>query len=353
MNASLFDQLDAWQTGTVLVVGEAMLDCYLQGSAERLCQEAPVPVVAVSQRQDYPGGAANTAANIASLGAKAAFLSIVGMDAEGDRLRQALHQRNITTDDILLSPEWCTIAKQRVLADAHLLVRFDQGSRGINSALEQQLIQKLTARFHQVDAVLVSDYGYGLLTPKVIQTLAELQHQSPQILVIDSKQLAAYRNVKATVVKPNYSEVIQLLELPKLHHQRMEQIIPYGDRLLQLTGASIVAVTLDAEGAVVFEQGQLPLLFSTQPVPACQTAGAGDTFVSAFSLALITGASTRKAASIAMAAASLVVQEMGTTTCTLETLRQHLLSNSEHRMRLINHQSLQQKQLLTLDSLYS
>lgn len=324
MNFS-FDAIEAWQTRKVLVLGEAMLDCYLQGTATRLCQEAPVPVVTVTQQQDYPGGAANTAANLVSLGGQAWLFSVVGRDPEAARLIKALEQRQIAPDHLLQSAEWNTIAKQRVLADAQLLVRFDQGSHtAISPALEKQLIQGLIERFHQADAVIVSDYGYGLLTTKVLQTLAVLQSQSPRTVVVDAKQLAAYRSIHATVVKPNYAEAIQLLGLPRLSQQRLEQIMPHGDRLLDLTGAAIVAVTLDTEGAILFEQGQPPLTLPTQPVPACQTSGAGDTFVSAFTLALVAGAATSEAAHLAMSAAALVVQQMGTSICTAADLQQYL-----------------------------
>jgi D-beta-D-heptose 7-phosphate kinase/D-beta-D-heptose 1-phosphate adenosyltransferase len=325
MHPDLIDQVENWKSLTVLVIGDVMLDCYLRGEADRLCQEAPVPVVAVTQRQDFPGGAANVAGNVVSLGGKVVLLSVVGADSEGDRLQHSLNQRGISTNALLACPQRATLAKQRVLAGSHLLVRFDQGStEAIAPDLEQQLIARLIEQFPHCDAVIVSDYGYGILTPRVIETLAKLQTQQPRALIVDSKHLTAYQRVNPTAVKPNYSETIQLLSLSKQSDQRAEQITPYGDRLLNLTGARVVAVTLDTEGAIVFESGQTPYRTYTQSAPPHQTSGAGDTFISAFALALATGASATTAASLAAAATTIVVRQIGTASCTAQELCQLL-----------------------------
>ena len=128
MTTNLPDLIDRFGGLRVLVVGEAMLDRYLEGSATRLCREAPVPVVELDHYTDAPGGAANTAANVAALGARTAFLSVTGEDAEGSALRAELAARGVETENVVATPGRRTIAKQRVVADGHLLVRFDQGS---------------------------------------------------------------------------------------------------------------------------------------------------------------------------------------------------------------------------------
>lgn len=322
MNPYLSHLIDYWRSLKVLVVGEAMLDCYLNGQADRLCQEAPVPVVAVTQRQDFPGGAANVAANITSLGATAWLLSVIGQDAEGDRLKMALQERHTATQHLLVTRERSTLTKQRVMADNHLLVRFDLGSTEPLAAWpEDQLIDKLQHLFPQSDAVIISDYHYGILTPRIIEALVTLQRQFSRIVIVDSKQLQVYRMLVATAVKPNYREVIQLLGLPKQTHQRVQQLIPYGPQLLDVTGATIVIVTIDAEGALIFQHEQPPLHIPTQPAPAHHTSGAGDTFVSTLALALATHVPIDQAASLAATATAIVVTEIGTSTCQVEELR--------------------------------
>jgi D-beta-D-heptose 7-phosphate kinase / D-beta-D-heptose 1-phosphate adenosyltransferase len=171
---------------------------------------------------------------------------------------------------------------------------------------------------------LLSDYGYGIFTPGVIDAIAKLQAQSPRPLTIDSKQLRAYRSIAPTAVKPNYQEAIQLLGLPRQTADRVDQLCPYGDRLLTLTGAAIVAVTLDVEGVLLFESGHSPYHVPTQPAPDQQASGAGDTFISTLTLALMAGATARTAAEIAVAATALVVTQPGTTCCDLNQLRSNL-----------------------------
>lgn len=304
-----------------------MLDCYLQGQSNRLCQEAPVPVVAVEQRQDFPGGAANTAANVAGLGAKVRLLSVIGQDGEGDRLQQVLQQRNVDAE-LIKTPHRTTLSKQRVVAQNHLLLRFDQGTtEPIDLALENQFIDRLAQHFSVCDAVIVSDYGYGILTPRIIQAIVDLQNQYSRVVMVDSKQLSAYQAVKPTIVKPNYPETIRLLELTAQKERRAEQIMPYGDRLLELSGAAMVAATLDREGVILFQPNQPPLHQKATPVPANQTSGAGDTFISALTLSLTAQIPTAEALSLASAATAIVVQQPGTSVCTVEQLRQSILQS--------------------------
>ena len=120
--------LDAVAGLKVLVIGEAMLDCYLEGFSDRLCQEAPVPVVTVTDRKQVPGGAANTAVNVHTLGGIVTFLSVIGDDWEGAMLRRSLEEQGVSTKYILAQSGRSTLAKQRVMAASQLLVRFDQGN---------------------------------------------------------------------------------------------------------------------------------------------------------------------------------------------------------------------------------
>ena len=338
--------LDTWSKLTVLVVGEAMLDCYLQGTSDRLCQEAPVPVVDIAQRQLVPGGAANTAANVCSLGGKAILLSAVGSDRQGSELRQMLQQRGVTTEHLLSDPSRTTLVKQRIFSASQLIARLDWGStEAISEDTEQEICDRLVQIFPECDAVIVSDYGYGMITPRVRQTLAKLQANQPRVLVVDSKNLEAYRDVEMTAVKPNYEQAIQLLKLPKLKGtERIEQIVAHREQLLALTGASLVAVTLDADGAVVFERHSHPYHTPAIPVSNVQATGAGDTYVSAFTLALTAGASSETAASLAAAATRVVVSQSGTTTCDRAQLCQRLLGKA---IDLANLETLMQQHRCT------
>ncbi len=183
MSHALSRIVDGFRGLDVLVIGEAMLDSYLEGTTDRLCREAPVPIVALSGARHAPGGAANAAVNAAALGARVRFLSVVGDDAEARTLRQALARHKVKTDDdLLIDPARRTLSKTRVVASGQLLLRFDAGSTGpVTGEVERELIGRLRALFRASDVVIVSDYGYGILTPAVIQSLAGLQGRTPRV----------------------------------------------------------------------------------------------------------------------------------------------------------------------------
>ncbi|KAB8315971.1 D-glycero-beta-D-manno-heptose 1-phosphate adenylyltransferase [Tolypothrix campylonemoides VB511288] len=335
MKPELTKLLDAIARLHVIVIGEAMLDGYLEGFSNRLCPEATVPVVTLTNRLYVPGGAANTAVNVRSLKANVTFLSVIGDDWEGSQLQQALSERGVSTKHILKASNRQTLSKQRVITASQMVVRFDSGTTdAIDADSEQALIDKLELLFPQCDAVIVSDYGYGILTQRVIDAIAQLQRIFPRVLVVDSKNLTAYRHLNVTAVKPNYKQAVQLLAIASLKSNggisRAEQIKPYGEKLLNLTGAKIAAVTLDTEGAMIFERDSQPYRTYAQPTAESRTSGAGDTYSSALTLALASGATTPLAADFAAAAAAVVVQKEGTSACSTEELREFLSKLEEN-----------------------
>jgi D-beta-D-heptose 7-phosphate kinase / D-beta-D-heptose 1-phosphate adenosyltransferase len=324
--------IDSFQNLNLLVVGDAMLDSYLAGTARSICREAPVPVVSLASRVDVPGGAANTAVNVRRLGGRVAFLSTVGDDLEGGLLRRALAGAGVDTDAVLVCAGRQTLAKHRVIAGSQLLVRFDQGSTGpVGAASERELIARLSDLFPRCDAVIISDYGYGILTPRLIARLAELQAGLPRVIVADSRHLPAFRDVGITAVKPNYAEAVELLGLrPDSEEPRADAVAARAEQLLGLTGARVAAVTLDAEGAIVLERGSSPYRTYSRPVRSALAAGAGDTFLGALALAYAAGADTPAAAEIASAAGSIVVAKEGTASCSGEELRVALAADGKY-----------------------
>lgn len=319
MRPSLLDQFPHLRA---LVVGDAMVDRYLIGTARRLCPEGPVPVVAVDEVSTAAGGAANTAVNVAQLGATVSLLSVVGLDADSEALQQQLIQYGVETSLMLLDPDRTTLTKQRVIANGQLVVRFDQGSTApLSGRSEDKLIALIQQQVGQtVDAVIVSDYGYGICALKLIEAIA----QRSRVVVVDSKRLAHYQGLRPAAVKPNYAEAIALLNLPA-ETNRVAQMRSQQDALLAATGAKLVVVTLDCDGAIAIEAGQPPHHIPARSAPDGYAIGAGDTFVSVLALALAAGATGAEAAAIASAATAVVVQSPGTTACRLADL-QHAFS---------------------------
>ncbi len=333
MSTTLPRLVDTFKELRLIVLGDAMLDCYLEGFSNRLCREAPVPIVTLSDHKNAPGGAANTAVNIRSLGSRVHFISVTGRDGEGVLLRQALADHGVPTENILDHPGRRTLAKQRVMAGSQMLLRLDQGTTDpIDGETEQTLINRLDELFPQSDGLIISDYGYGVLTPKVIRAITRMQARTPRLITVDSKNLAAYRQVGVTVVKPNYQETVGLLGLDPLDpkESRADQVASYEQEILKITGAQIAAVTLDTDGGFIFEQGSPPYRTYARPRPHSRAAGAGDTFLSALSLALAAGAQTPVAAELASVAASIVVDREGTSACTAEALRGYVAAPEKY-----------------------
>ncbi|MGB3296550.1 MAG: D-glycero-beta-D-manno-heptose 1-phosphate adenylyltransferase [Phormidesmis sp.] len=340
----------------VLVIGEAMLDRYLQGKTDRICREAPVPIVDIERSQNVPGGAANTAANAATLGAETFLLSVVGCDRTYEHLQSALAERGVKTDSIIADPTRTTLAKHRLLAGDQLLVRFDQGStEPIAGGLEDRLIAQLRHYFPRCDAVIVSDYGYGILTPRVCSALQQLQTQTPRVLVADSKQLEAYAEVGVTAVKPNYEEAIRLLNLERYSsHQRIAQMTRYGQAAITKTGAQMAAITLDVDGTLTFLRDTPPVRTYAQPAPSAHATGAGDTYVATLAMALAAGANPHGASLLAAAATAVTTAEPGTTCCSPGALRRLLaqqnkrITNSTELAAVVaQHRLLQQRIVFT------
>jgi D-beta-D-heptose 7-phosphate kinase/D-beta-D-heptose 1-phosphate adenosyltransferase len=327
MSNGLVERLHSFAGRRVLVLGEAMLDSYLRGSADRLSREAPVPIVTVAERIDAPGGAGNTAVNVASLGGGPLLVSACGADGEGERLLAALAAHDVPTHDVVASRERTTLAKERILAGDQMLVRFDSGSLApIAADVEDELIVRLSAAHASADAVIVSDYDYGVVTDRLLTVLGELQAARPLPLIVDARDLARYRRLEVTAVKPNYGEAVRLLGERELRgtDARVHQIGTNGDRLLAHTGARIVAVTIDTDGSFVFERGRPAYRMYCRPHSHSRAAGAGDTFVAGLTLALASGAETHEAAELASSAAAVVVAKDGTSACAARELEQSI-----------------------------
>ncbi len=325
METSLRRVVDAFAGLRVVVLGDAILDRYLRGTSTRLCREAPVPVVDLDERLDVPGGAANAAVNLAALGAQVSLVAAVGDDPEGDALVSSTAAAGVDTAGVVVAPELATLAKHRLTAGAQLLLRFDQGSTAPLAAdTERSVVARLTALLASADAVVVSDYDSGCRTPAVVAALAGWRAAGPAVCTVDARTPAAWRALAPTAVKPNYEEAARLLGLPATTPAggRADEVAALGERLLDLTGAGIAAVTLDAEGSIVLERGQPAYRTYAVATDVARATGCGDTYAAALTLALAAGAGTVQAAELASAASGVVVRKPGTSTCTAAELRE-------------------------------
>lgn len=314
-----------------LVVGEAVLDGWLSGPPTRLSREAPVPVVEIDSTVYAPGGAANTAVNLAALGARVRLLSVVGGDQDGATLRAELGARQLDTDDVLALAGRRTLAKRRVLAGAQMLARYDEGhTDALPMAAEDALLGALARRWDAADVVVVSDYGCGVLSDRAVGVVAALQADRPRLLVVDSRHPLRWRSAQPTAVKPNWDEVRELLS-PLTQGPRAAAVEHGGGALLDALGAQVVAVTLDTDGAVLLERGRPSYRLFSRPVPHSRAAGAGDSFTAALALALAAGADLPTAGELASVTASVVVAKEGTATASAAEVR-HAVATAERQV---------------------
>ncbi|WP_374165172.1 D-glycero-beta-D-manno-heptose 1-phosphate adenylyltransferase [Arcticibacter sp. MXS-1] len=316
MNAAYHHIIDQFLAPRVLVIGDIILDAYLKGDSSRLSPEAPVPVVAISSKEETVGGAANIALNLKALGASVSFLSAVGDDDTAERAFALLRQAGIATDLILKEKDRKTMVKTRVMAKSQILARFDYGSQlPVNQETERRLADALLESYRDFDIVVIGDYYGGILTPLLVSTLEKLQNEHHKLLAVDSKELAKFRNLKPTLVKPNYYEAIKLLGMDYQPDGRVDQAMATGALLYEKTGAKIIALTIDADGALIFDNGKFAYRSYAYEVASPSVVGAGDTFVSAYSLSLFCGADIPMATEIATAAATIAVQKVDTAPC--------------------------------------
>jgi D-beta-D-heptose 7-phosphate kinase/D-beta-D-heptose 1-phosphate adenosyltransferase len=306
----------------VLVVGDVMLDEWLSGNAERLCREAPAPVVAIEHRTVAPGGAANTAVNLAALGADVRLMSAVGADDSGADLLAALAESGVDTSLVEVVDGRRTTAKRRVVAGEQVLVRLDDGDR---DQAPLNWSSDLAGELVGADAVVVCDYGTGLLSDAVADELTRLRQRLP-LLVVDAHEPARWARTRPDLVTPNADEAAGVLgvPVPRSAEAQLEFFDEHRATLLTRTGARAVAVTLDRDGAVLLD-GDRPVHRTwARPVPDNATAGAGDTFCAALTVARCGGLPAVVAVELAQAAADVVVHRPQTAVCSVADLAERL-----------------------------
>lgn len=328
----------------VLVVGDAILDAYLHGTSSRICREAPVPLVEAQTELTGCGGAANTAINVSALGAQTTFLTVLGNDDTGKRIEQLLRESHVDTSNIFFTSLRKSISKRRVVVSGNIVLRIDEGSTdAIPVSLQKRILKQLRSLIPRVDALLLSDYGLGLMTNHMIEELAEILRLQPVALFVDSRDASRFKQLSPYAVKPNWEETLSLLNLdPKSVTDRIAELQKQRENLLTITGAKYVVATVDTEGALILSKDEEPYRITTVPQESKNTIGAGDTFISALTLASAAGAPIQTAADIASAAAAIVLQKDGTVRCTNLQLsarfnREPKLISSTEELQLIAH----------------
>ena len=305
--AGLFAKMAARR---IVVVGDAMLDVYLEGDAERISPEAPVPVVTVRARRTALGGAANVAANVAAIGAECRLVAVIGDDARGDSLRAELAQNRLMDGHIVVAAARPTTSKTRVTARGQQVVRIDEEVEDpIPPRTEEQLAAKLQRAMADADALLIEDYNKGTLTPVVIELAMSLARKRSVPTVVDPKFKNFFAYPGATVFKPNRRELEQAMGAT-LDLDHADALPTSLDRL----AVDNLLLTLGAEGMVLFTKDKQIHRIPTMAREVFDVSGAGDTVTAWVGTALAAGASVREAAQVANYAAGVEVGKLGVAT---------------------------------------
>jgi len=319
-NLKLVESLRKFEGKKVLVVGDVMLDQYSYGSIERMSPEAPVAVLNKSSESYVPGGAANVACNLVALGAKVSLCGVIGKDENGDRLVDILKKKGVDTKLIVTDTSRQTTLKHRVVAGNQQMLRIDDESVvRIDRAIEKKVLAKLKPIAPKQDGVILSDYAKGFFTEAVVKLFTGKRRTG--VVVADIKPVNKHMFIGVDVLTPNLKEAREMSGL-----NGIEEI---GKSLRNYFGANVV-VTRGGDGMSVFPKGGKHIHVPTKKVRIFDVSGAGDTAVSVMTMGLVGGLDLVGACKLANIAASVVVQDPGTSTITIEELESHIDGLANH-----------------------
>jgi rfaE bifunctional protein kinase chain/domain/rfaE bifunctional protein nucleotidyltransferase chain/domain len=318
------------QAPVVTVLGDFLLDGWWRGSSERMAREAPAPIVDVESRSYAPGGAANTAMNLAALGANVRAVGLIGDDDAGRTLRGLLAAAGVDLDGLLTSAAITTTTKTRILGAGQVLVRVDDTYAGdYPPDAVRQLTEAALAASAGADAEVICDYGSRALNSTVVRALAA-RARKPRLSVIDAHDPSRWSSLKPDLATPNAHEAARLIaaDLPP-GGNRPAWFTEHADELFRATGSEAVIVTLDRDGTVLLTRDRPAYRTWAVPVTEKQASGAGDTFVAALTAARSTGLPLTTSVDFAQAAADVVVRRFGTSVCSTDDLTHHLGHSAE------------------------
>lgn len=315
--ARLREAIARFPAKSVVVVGDLIADEYIYGKPTRISREAPVLILRFTEREARLGGAANASHNVHALGARVTPIGVIGRDAAGAEMLVLLRAAGIATGGVVTEDGRPTPVKTRIMAGGYQstrqqVVRVDrEPPAGPEPASEDAMLARLGALGLGADAIVVSDYGYGVVTPRLFQEVQALVRRTGAILTVDSRyDLPRFRG--ATAATPNEPEVEHLTGMsvddePTLEKAARQLLDRLETRYLLVTRGSRGIALVEREGGTTF----IPVFGSDQ---IADVTGAGDTVISAFTVSLASGARPSEAAQIANVAGGIVVMKRGTAT---------------------------------------
>jgi D-beta-D-heptose 7-phosphate kinase/D-beta-D-heptose 1-phosphate adenosyltransferase len=309
----------------VLVFGDVMLDQFIWGSVVRISPEAPVPVVEFERESFMPGGAANVARNLTALGTSTEIFGVIGNDDSGRWLKKLLAGQKISCNGLVTHAARHTSVKTRIVAHKQQLVRIDRETRdGLDAKSTGRLLAQLKSKLSRANAVIVGDYGKGVVTQPLLNEIKSLCRARGVWLSFDPKPVHHLNLSGLSLITPNRKETFELANL----HDETRNDNPLADKNLMLAAGrllnelrpAVLLITLGEQGMLLCRRGQKPFHIPTVAQEVFDVSGAGDTVIATFTLAIAAGASPIEAAILSNHAAGIVVGKIGTATTTPEEL---------------------------------
>lgn len=308
-----------------LVVGDVMLDHFIWGNVARISPEAPVPVVDFARESFMPGGAANVARNLTALNVPTEIFGAVGRDPAANQLKGLLKEQHVGCRGLLAGDSRPTSVKTRIVAQQQQLVRIDREMRdGLSPRLAGRLLALLRAQIRESAAVIVGDYGKGVVTQPLLDEIKTLCRSHGAWLSLDPKPVHHLNLSGLSLITPNRKEAFELAHLPDdtRHPNPLADanLMQAAERLLNELRPAVLLITLGELGMLLCQRGQKPFHIPTVAQEVFDVSGAGDTVIATFTLAIAAGASPVEAAILSNHAAGLVVGKIGTATTSPEEL---------------------------------
>ncbi len=330
----LIEHITMFPMTKALVIGDIIMDEYIWGEVSRISPEAPVPVVDVKKETKMLGGAANVINNMVTLGATPILCGVVGNDTAGEKIVGTLRQMGLVTEGILFEEDRPTTVKTRVVAHNQQIVRFDrENARYIKPESEEKLLQFIKDNLDGINAIVVSDYGKGVISSSLMKGLRRLVGPSSSVVIaVDPKteNFEYYRGVD--VITPNHHEAGAFCRLKIVNK---ETLIMAGKRMLNDLNCRSVLITQGSNGMTLFENGGNISHIPTVAKKVFDVTGAGDTVIATFSIGLASGLDLKSAAILSNFAAGIVVGEVGTTAVRTEELKNVIAEESVARMEMV------------------
>jgi D-beta-D-heptose 7-phosphate kinase / D-beta-D-heptose 1-phosphate adenosyltransferase len=310
--------ISKFDTCNLLVVGDLMLDEYLWGEVDRISPEAPVQVVSIKNEDYAMGGAGNVVNNIVALGAKVTAAGVIGTGRNGQILLDKFKDLGVDTAGIVQEPGMPTTQKTRIIASHQHVLRID---RETDKTISDSTIDKITRfiedKIVDVDVVLISDYGKGLITKTLLSRLISAAQKHKKITIADPKGLDFSKYSGVSLLTPNKKEAALASGVDIVNESSLEIA---ANKILQNIHLDKLLITCGKDGMVLFEKNRSPYRVRAEARQVFDVSGAGDTVLSVFGLAIASGASFKNSMSIANTAAGIVVGKVGTATLSRQEL---------------------------------